>query len=161
MVETADLAELIEIDEITRTECLHLLAGGVIGRIVFSDAAMPAAQPVTYVIDGGEILFRAATASALAVPTHRTVVAFEADEIDHRELTGWTVLGIGEAYPVTETSRLAGLTGASIGPATGSAVTIAVKLQRLTGHLLGPALARAPRPAGPPTVATAPGDGRR
>jgi len=38
--------------------------------------------------------------------TRHRVVGFEADEIDYRANTGWSVLGIGEAYEVTQRVKL-------------------------------------------------------
>ena len=46
MVTTAELTEL------DRADCLLLLASGTVGRVVFTDAAMPAAHPVTDRLDG-------------------------------------------------------------------------------------------------------------
>lgn len=131
------MAEPVDLAEIGRDGCLRLLAGGVLGRVVFSAAAMPAAQLVTYVLDREEIIFHAEVGSTLAAATRRAVVAFEADDIDRDALTGWSVLGVGETYEVTDPVRLAGL--AAIPRATrgraAPTVTIAIRLQRLTGHL--------------------------
>ena len=133
MTETAEPRELVQLD---RGECLRLLAGGLVGRVVFTDAAMPAAQPVNYVLDGEEIIFRTAGGSKLAATARRTVVAFQADEINTGTHTGWDVLGVGEAYEVTNLDRLAGLVDRQPAPwAPGHiAHTIAIPLQRLTGR---------------------------
>ena len=152
----AETTELVEVDELGRPECLRLLAGGVVGRVVFSDAAMPAARPVAYVIDGGEVVFRTADRSPFAVATRDTVVAFEADEIDPVDLTGWTVLGIGTSYPVTEPDRLSRLAGPASSLQNGirPVVVVAVRLELVTGHLLGPAVGPGLLPAGPSTART-------
>ncbi len=132
------MAEPVDLAEIGRDRCLRLLAGGVLGRVVFSAAAMPAAQLVTYVLDRGEIVFRAAAGSGLATATRRAVVAFEADDIDRDALTGWSVLGVGETYEVTDPVRLAGLAAApqAVWDIVGPALTIAIRLQQLTGRSL-------------------------
>ncbi|WP_214369164.1 pyridoxamine 5'-phosphate oxidase family protein [Pseudonocardia sp. H11422] len=131
----AETAELVEFD---RGTCLRLLAHGVVGRVVFTDAAMPAAQPVNYVLDGEEIIFRTAGGSKLAAATRRAVVAFQVDDIDVDTHIGWSVLGIGEAYEVTDTDRLAELVERLPAPwASGrTAHTIAIPLPRLTGRRL-------------------------
>ena len=131
----AATAELIELDE---AQCLRLLAGSMIGRVVFTDAALPAAQPVTYLLDGEEVVFRTAGGSKLAAATRGAVVAFQVDEIDPGTRTGWTVLGVGEAYEVVVPERLAELADRLPTPwaPDRTAHTIAVPLQRLTGRRL-------------------------
>lgn len=134
-VRTAGAAQPGELD---RDECLRLLAKGVLGRVVFTDAAMPAAQPVRYLLDGKEIIFCAAAGSKLATATLNRVVGFQAEDIDPCTHTGWSVLGIGQAHEVTDPDQLATL--AEQQPAawapTRTAHTIAIPLQRLTGHRL-------------------------
>jgi hypothetical protein len=46
-MEAGDGGELVEL---TRTECRRLLGGGVIGRVICTDSALPTAQPVNYVL---------------------------------------------------------------------------------------------------------------
>lgn len=99
-------AELVELE---RAECLRLLAGGSVGRVVFTDAAMPAALPVNYVVDDEEVVFRTGRSGRLAATVPGNVVAFEADDIDVSIGTGWSVLGVGEAYEVCDLARLAEL----------------------------------------------------
>ena len=67
--------------ELERVECLRLLAPGVIGRVVVTDAALPAAQPITYRLDCDEVIFRAGGGSKLAAATRHAVLAVEADEV--------------------------------------------------------------------------------
>ena len=45
---------------LTRAECRPLLGCGVIGRILYTTGALPAAQPVRYALRAGEIIFRTA-----------------------------------------------------------------------------------------------------
>ncbi|MFC4943212.1 pyridoxamine 5'-phosphate oxidase family protein [Pseudonocardia sp. GCM10023141] len=88
----------------------------------------------------GDRLPRTARECRLAQATRHDVVAFEADEIDPATLRGWSVLGAGHTYEVTDQERLAGLlepTPIPWAPA-GPTVTIAVRLQRLTGRRLCP-----------------------
>jgi hypothetical protein len=58
----------IELVELTPVECLRLLDGPIIGRVIFTDAAMPAAQPVTvvtFLLDGKDVVFRTRNGSKL------------------------------------------------------------------------------------------------
>ena len=91
-----------ELVELTRSECLRLLAGDVIGRVVFTDSALPTVQPVNYVLDDEEIIFRTANGSKLAAATRNAVVAFQLDHFDTTTRSGWSVLGVGEAYEVVD-----------------------------------------------------------
>lgn len=135
---TRDRTDLVELIELDVAECLRLLAGSVIGRVVFSDRALPAAQPVTYLLDGEEVVFATTRGSTLAAAIRGAVVAFQVDDIDPRTRTGWTVLGVGEAYEVTVPERLGELAERLPEPwAEGRAAhTVAVPLQRLTGRRL-------------------------
>ena len=101
-----DTREGGELVELTRSECLGLLADGLIGRVVFTDHALPTVQPVNYLLDGEEIIFRTANGSKLAAATRNAVVAFQLDEFDMITRSGWSVLGVGEAYEVVDPARL-------------------------------------------------------
>jgi hypothetical protein len=128
----------VELDELDRGECLRLLAGQVIGRVVFTDSAMPAAQPVNYLLNGEEVLFRTANGSKLAAAVRRAVLGFQSDQIDPASATGWSVLGIGQSYEITDPARLELLERTLPTPwAPGQGVhTIAIPLTRLTGRIL-------------------------
>ncbi|GGK76998.1 pyridoxamine 5'-phosphate oxidase [Planomonospora parontospora subsp. parontospora] len=93
-------------------ECMSLLGSCPIGRIVFTDRALPAVQPVNFCLDGEDIVIRTTAGSKLAAATRRTVVAFEVDEFDPAARTGWSVTVVGHARAVedpAEAARLAGL----------------------------------------------------
>lgn len=132
----AAAGELVELD---RGTCLRLLATGVVGRVVFTESALPAAQPVNYLLDDQEVVFRTANGSKLAAATRHHVVAFQVDRIDDAARTGWSVLGMGEAYEVVDPARLAELADRLPPPwVRGQGLhTISVPLQRLTGRHLG------------------------
>jgi uncharacterized protein len=133
------VAETGELTELGREECLRLLAGRLVGRVVFTEAALPAAHPVAYLLDGDEVLFRTANGGKLAAATLRHVVAFQVDEIDPIGRTGWSVLGVGQAYEVTDLRRLTDLAARMPTPwaSNHDAHTVAIPLQRLTGRVLG------------------------
>jgi uncharacterized protein len=127
-----------ELVELTRQECLALLADGVVGRVIFTDRAMPAAQPVNYILDGEEIVFRTANGSKLAAAIRHAVVGFQVDDIDIRARTGWSVLGVGEAYEVVHPGRLTKLAQRQPDPwvADHDAHTISITLQIISGRRL-------------------------
>ena len=98
-----------ELHELERAECLHLLARGAVGRVAFTDGALPAVQPVAYHLDDEEVVFRTKNGSKLAAATRHAVVGFEVDDFDLEARTGWSVLGVGEAYEIVDPARLAAL----------------------------------------------------
>jgi len=124
--------------ELSRQECLALLTAVPIGRVIFTDRAMPAAQPVNYLLDGEEIIFRTANGSKLAAAVRHAVVGFQVDEIDNRTQTGWSVLGVGEANEVVHPDRLTELTDLLADPWVDDhdAHTISISLQIVSGRRL-------------------------
>lgn len=94
---------------LSRQECLDLLCTALIGRIVFTDRALPAVQPVNFHLYGDQIVIRTSIGSKLAAATQRTVVAFEADEFDPDARTGWSVTAVGHARAVHDPEEIARL----------------------------------------------------
>src|SRR3954469_14078851 len=94
---------------LSRDACLTRLTATPIGRIVFTDRALPAVQPVNYLLDGDQIVVRVAIGSKLAAATHNAIVAFEADQFDPATRTGWSVTVVGAARAVTDPAEYARL----------------------------------------------------
>jgi uncharacterized protein len=88
--------------ELSWHESLRLLTDAPVGRIVYSDHALPAVQPVNFVVDDEAVVFRAGEGSRLARAVENAVVAFEADEYDPAAGTGWSVAVIGKCVTVSE-----------------------------------------------------------
>lgn len=87
---------------LSRAECVALLATTPIGRIVFTDRALPAVQPVGFALDGETVVIRTGAGTRLAAAARDTVVAFEADEFDAATRSGWSVVVTGRAHAVTD-----------------------------------------------------------
>ncbi|GAA3993438.1 pyridoxamine 5'-phosphate oxidase family protein [Thermobifida alba] len=90
------------LEVLTREECLRLLAEAPIGRIVFTDQALPAVQPVNFTMLGTDIVVRTSPESKLAQATRDTVVAFEVDDYDVATRTGWSVMVVGIGHAVDD-----------------------------------------------------------
>jgi nitroimidazol reductase NimA-like FMN-containing flavoprotein (pyridoxamine 5'-phosphate oxidase superfamily) len=73
-------------------ECLRLLASARVGRVGFTSPAGPRVLPVNHTVLDGAVIIRTDLYSALADGTRGTVVAFEADELDDRLQSGWSVM---------------------------------------------------------------------
>lgn len=93
--------EILDIEE-----CRALLAATPLGRIVFTDRALPAVLPVNYVVAGGDVVIRTSPDSRLATAANDAVVAFEIDEFDADARTGWSVVVIGKASGITDPIEL-------------------------------------------------------
>nr|WP_281371819.1 pyridoxamine 5'-phosphate oxidase family protein [Petropleomorpha daqingensis] len=74
---------------------MRLLATTAIGRLAYTQAALPVVRPVSFSLDGDEVLIPATPGSPLLGAVRGSVVAFEADAYDAIARTGWTVTVIG------------------------------------------------------------------
>ncbi|WNG92951.1 pyridoxamine 5'-phosphate oxidase family protein [Mycobacterium sp. ITM-2016-00318] len=104
------------LEELNRRQCLDLLAGPRVGRLVFTEDALPAVQPVNYRVWGDDVVIRVAGGAKLAAATQNQVVAFEADEVDPDLRTGWSVTVVGHAEPITDVDALVELAGTFLQP---------------------------------------------
>jgi len=104
---TAGQRQLTELD---RGEALRLLGSVSLGRIVFTQRAMPAVRPVNHILDSTGIIIRSHSGAAIIseVDTARgAVVAYEADNINPNYLLGWSVVVTGIARLVRDPGELA------------------------------------------------------
>ena len=86
--------------ELTPAECWRLLADAPMGRIVFTEHAMPAIRPVNHLIEDETIVIRSHLGAAIvshASAPDGAVVCYEADQIDPGRHTGWSVIATGVA----------------------------------------------------------------
>jgi len=93
---------------LSRDESLQLLATIPVGRVVFTELALPAVRLVYHVVDGDQIVIRAHLGAAIAAVTGSqggTVVAYEADMIDTDEHLGWSVIVVGRARRLPDTGE--------------------------------------------------------
>src|SRR5262245_47213677 len=89
-----------------RGECLALLGSVPLGRVVFTERALPAVQPVNFVLDEECVVIRTAPRSTLATAMPGAVVAFEADHFDGAGATGWSVTVVGKARTVRDPAEV-------------------------------------------------------
>jgi nitroimidazol reductase NimA-like FMN-containing flavoprotein (pyridoxamine 5'-phosphate oxidase superfamily) len=88
-------------------DSLRMLASHEVGRVVYTDGALPAVTPVNYAFDDGHVLLRTAQGSRLAAKTPGTIVAFEVDEVDRTARRGWSVVITGPCRLVDDEVKLA------------------------------------------------------
>lgn len=105
-----------QLDVLNRRQCLDRLAQVRVGRLVFTEDALPAIQPVNFRLWRDDVVIRVAGGAKLEAATANQVVAFEADELDPDLRSGWSVTVVGHAEPVTEIDDLVDVAGTFIEP---------------------------------------------
>jgi uncharacterized protein len=139
MTEPVTSGGLVQLD---RTACLALLAMRTRGLVVFTEAALPAVEPVAYLLDQEQVICAAPVGSRLTAGP-LAVLGFHADDLDPVSGVGWSVLGIGLAVEIDDRRRLRALDRRHLDATRldgtlldGGRRIIAIPLQRLTGHRL-------------------------
>ena len=122
-------------------QCLRLMAGMTVGRIVYTLNAMPAVLPVRFRIDAdGSVVVAEGPAAELGQAVDGAVIAFETGEVSGTDGSGWSVTVLGRAsvtpLPVAGTGLVAGA----------DQFLIRLLPEVVTGRLLGPPRAAAPLP---------------
>lgn len=87
---------------LSRAECLKLLAGTEIGRVGITFEALPTILPVNFRLLYEDIVFCTGPGAKLSSALSKTIVAFEADEVDIGSRTGWSVVVVGRAHLLRE-----------------------------------------------------------
>ncbi len=119
-------------------ECLRLLATVPIGRVVFTEHALPAAQPVNFTTLTDGVAFRTRAGGALDLAILGSVVGFEADAYDPERCAGWSVLVIGHAEEITDPAARVAVAKA-VRPWAGGRRErmLKVRFERVTGRQVG------------------------
>ncbi len=126
--------------ELTREECLSLLSSVPIGRLVFTDRALPAVVPVNFVLDHGQIVVRTGAGSTLAAAVRGSVVAFEVDDFDSTARNGWCVTVTGQARQVVDDQERERLSELDLTPWAGGDKPhfVVVPVELVSGRRVGP-----------------------
>lgn len=132
------------------TACRRLLASRGVGRIGITISGLPVIFPVNYVVIDGAVVFRTAPGSKLEAAIRGSVVAFEVDDYEQAQRTGWSVLAIGNAEVMQDLDFTLRVLAAGLEPWAGG---IRTHIVRIVPELLsGRRLARdGPAPDRPPT----------
>lgn len=105
-----------QLDVLNRRQCLDRLAQVRVGRLVFTEDALPAIQPVNFRVWRDDVVIRVAGGPKLQAATANQVVAFEADVLDPDLRNGWSVTVVGHAEPITGVDDLVDVAGTFIEP---------------------------------------------
>ena len=127
---------LTEIDE---QGCLRLLRDSRVGRVVYTEGALPVCTPVNFSLYGATLVVRTARDSRLAALANGSIVAFEVDDIDELSHSGWSVLVTGPVDVVRDEATLARLAALHIDSWAGEDrdLWIQIGVARVVGRRLG------------------------
>jgi nitroimidazol reductase NimA-like FMN-containing flavoprotein (pyridoxamine 5'-phosphate oxidase superfamily) len=129
-------ASTTAIDVLLEAECLALVRAMAVGRVAYSDRALPVVVPVNFALDGRDVVIRTARRSRLAAAGRGTVVAFEVDDIDVPRRSGWSVVITGRIEVVDDPAEIARLQQLELDSWNGDSVDVFVRLRTdiLTGR---------------------------
>ena len=87
---------------LSRIESVDLLSRAQVGRVVFTERALPAVVPVTFALHADSIVMRTSETTSLAAAASRGgVLAFEVDDFDPASRCGASVVVLGLPELVT------------------------------------------------------------
>jgi uncharacterized protein len=101
---------------LTEQQARQLLAGGEVGRVGVTMGALPAIFPVNYRLIDGAIVFRTGPGSKLSAAAEGAVVAFEVDDYQLADRSGWSVLAVGPAEVVHDPGVASKVADAALEP---------------------------------------------
>jgi nitroimidazol reductase NimA-like FMN-containing flavoprotein (pyridoxamine 5'-phosphate oxidase superfamily) len=113
------------VEELTEAESLRLITQAEVGRIGFSGRFGPVVLPVNFKVLNGSIVFRTEAGSPLGEDLRTGIadaeykVAFEIDEINPADRTGWSVLIQGAAHYVDDEEERAAVLKTGVEPWVG------------------------------------------
>ena len=94
--------------------------------------------PISFALLGDDVVFRGGTGTKLSAAVDRTIVAFEADQVDVNEATGWSVCVTGVAATLHHPDDLAAVAALELlhlvrGP---TSPVVRIRLDVVTGRRL-------------------------
>ncbi|MFE7421832.1 pyridoxamine 5'-phosphate oxidase family protein [Rhodococcus sp. NPDC057529] len=120
---------------LTTRECLDFLRSVPVGRLLYTEDALPAVRPVTFACPDGQIVIPTGD-NPWFTRFEGTVLAFETGNITASTRTGWSVLAIGRARLFAGTDGLGGFDDPTRSPWSGSAGDgyLLIDIGSLSGH---------------------------
>ncbi|MTD58804.1 pyridoxamine 5'-phosphate oxidase family protein [Amycolatopsis pithecellobii] len=128
---------MTEIRPLTPQECVRLLPTQPIGRLAFSEHALPTVRPVNFFLDNDDIIVRTSQSGSMSRLSGE-VVAFEVDSVDAATHTGWSVVVIGRIATITDIDELVRLAGPAHRPWAGGerARFLRLPIEMISGRTL-------------------------
>jgi Pyridoxamine 5'-phosphate oxidase len=134
------MVSLQDVEVLDREQCLELLRTVSVGRLVFTERALPAVRPVDFRWWRGDVVIRIADPAMLAAASDNRVVAFETDELDAGQHSGWSVTVVGHALLITDVPDLVELSGIFTRPQIAGRCDyfVRIRTEKVTGRRLSP-----------------------
>lgn len=134
------MSSLQDLEVLDRERSLELLQRVPMGRLIFTEHALPAVRPADFRWWRGDVLIRIADQAILAAASGNRVVAFEADELDAVPHGGWSVTIVGHAQLITDVQDLIELSELFSRPQVGARrdYFVRIRAEKVTGCRLWP-----------------------
>jgi nitroimidazol reductase NimA-like FMN-containing flavoprotein (pyridoxamine 5'-phosphate oxidase superfamily) len=128
-----------QLEVLDRQQCLALLQTVRVGRLVFTEGALPAVQPVNFRIHHGNVVIRVAGGPKLAAAASNCIVAFQADDLDADLREGWSVTVVGHADLIVDIDELVEVAGVWLQPWVQGPREhfVRIRTEQVTGRRLG------------------------
>lgn len=136
---------MTEIEELSRSECLRLLAANNFGRLAVNrPEGAPLIRPVNYIFDerSQSVVFRTDAGSKFGTLVRTRKASFEIDGIDDARRTGWSVVIAGVTEEIigrSEIERLAAMRLESWAPGTRH-FWVRIRAFTVSGRRISPAI---------------------
>lgn len=127
------------LEVLARDQCLNLLATVTIGRVGLTSGALPTILPVNFRLDDDRILIRSGEGAKMDAALTDTVVAFEVDDFDPMNHSGWSVVVTGVARAITDENELQTLDAVPIArwAPRGNGRVVSISTDMVSGRRLG------------------------
>lgn len=122
------------------TECEEMLSRSLIGRIGLMSSGEPLILPVLFAYVQGAVVFRTAPGEKLDAAWINALAAFEIDDWDASNRTGWSVLVRGRTETVHDESEVAQLESVGLAswvPAAQHTTWVRLRPSKITGRRIG------------------------
>jgi nitroimidazol reductase NimA-like FMN-containing flavoprotein (pyridoxamine 5'-phosphate oxidase superfamily) len=135
----------IQLEELSRQECLDLLGSTRFGRVVVTTAqsGVPVIRPVNYVFDAASqsVAFRTGEGSKFHALVHSAQACFEIDDHDAGTRSGWSVIIAGRTEEVTQVAEIERLDRLGLVMAAGGsrAHWMRIRARTVSGRRITPA----------------------
>jgi nitroimidazol reductase NimA-like FMN-containing flavoprotein (pyridoxamine 5'-phosphate oxidase superfamily) len=150
--------EFPHLERLSRAECRQLLPAAPVGRLAMPTSHFPTLEPVSFALIEGEVVVAARAGSAGDAVAAGTVVAFEADVLDHARRQGWSVVVTGRVEDLDPDVVPLVIPHLGPWPVAASDRLLLVRSDRVAGQRIvtGPAAAPGGRDEGAAAPAEAP-----
>jgi hypothetical protein len=109
---------VLVVEELGEQECRRLLGTKPIGRLGFTEGAMPQILPVHYTVRGDEVIVVSLAGVKVSAAGRGDILTFEVDDYDPGTSEGWCVGVVGACRLVTDPTHIAELDALGFSPFT-------------------------------------------